>query len=391
MASTMMTDRVMVVDDEPGVCQLFQDALHRAGYESCPCTSGEEALSLLHREHFDVVVTDLYMPGISGMSLLAEGQRVRPECAFLVATGETDARVGVEAMKQGALDYLVKPIPVQSLIASVRQAREKKLKDIEAQKRDQYLQNLATKRTRQLRIALKKLQRGYGETIETLGALLDVRDNETAGHAHRVCLYTLKISRTMNVPRRIQRDFVRAALLHDIGKIGIPDEILLKPDTLSPTEQSVMRTHVMIGYDILKHLDHLSPAAEIVLSHHERFDGGGYPRALQGEQIPLGARIFAVADTFDAMTTDRPYRRAVSLEKAREEIAREATKQFDPAVVQAFLSVSPAVWENIRRRACIAEAKQESGALKWMIHQDLQRLRRGYRSSSMEDTALMWE
>ncbi|MGH9325591.1 MAG: HD domain-containing phosphohydrolase [Terriglobia bacterium] len=384
-----MNDRIMVVDDEPGVCLLFHDALHRAGYDSSPCASGEEALNRLHRERFDVVVMDLYMPGVSGMSLLAEGQRLCPECAFLVATGESDARIGAEAMKQGALDYMVKPIAVQSFVACVERARAKKLKDIEAQRRQDYLRHLATKRTQQLRTVLKQLQRGYGETVETLGALLDVRDAETAGHACRVCLYTLNISRAVNVPRKDQRDIVRAALLHDIGKIGIPDEILLKPERLTPGEESVMRSHVMIGYTILKHVDHLGPVAEIVLSHHEWFNGGGYPRGLRGEQIPLGARIFAVADTLDAMTTDRPYRQAVSLEKALEEIKSESAKQFDPVVVEAFSSIPPAVWENLHQKAGIG--KPEPGTLNWIIHRDLRRLEREYLQSAEEDAASFWE
>ncbi|MGH9356434.1 MAG: response regulator, partial [Terriglobia bacterium] len=278
METSEPSRRVLVVDDEPAICTVLNEVLDREGYSCRSCTSGEEALSLLRQEPFDVVITDLYMPGISGMALLDQGMRVRPESAFLMATGESDARVGVEAMKHGAIDYLVKPFQIAALVASVRRARENKLKDIESRERDERFRSLAAKRSVQLRQALERIEQSQDETLDTLGVLLDARDNETAGHGQRVCLYTIEIAKAMRVPRGATREFARGALLHDIGKIGIPDDILLKPGKLTPEETALMRTHVKTGYELLRRLDRFKTPAEIVLTHHERYDGSGYPQ-----------------------------------------------------------------------------------------------------------------
>lgn len=357
-----MNDRVLLVDDEPSVLQMMGDALGSEGYKYQACANGENALSALKQEKFGVVVTDLYMPGISGMTVLKEGRKVRPESAFLVVAGEQDARVGVEAMKQGALDYLVKPFPVQSLIASVRRAAQLKMQEQEDRARYEHYQSLATKRTEQLKQALAHIGQDQEAAVETLGSLLDVRDNEMAGHAHRVCLYAFELARRMGLPRGSWKDLVLGAFLHDVGKIGIPSEILSKPGSLTPAEIAVMRTHVTVGYNIVRRIEHLQKTAEIVFSHHERFDGNGYPRGLKGEEIPLEARIFSVADTLDAMTSDRPYRRALPMERVYAEIKACSGKQFDPKVVVAFLSASPAVWEGIRENV---QAIQEAMRPGW--------------------------
>ncbi|MGH9404523.1 MAG: HD domain-containing phosphohydrolase [Terriglobia bacterium] len=340
--------RVLLVDDEPGVCLMMGDALLPQGYTCESCSSGEDALERLRREGFDVVITDLYMRGISGMTVLKEGLKVRPESAFLVATGEGDARLGVEAMKQGAADYLVKPLHLPSLLASVRKACLKKAQERRARTRSQHYQQLAAKRSSQLKNALASMGNHQDATIEALGALLSFRDHEMAGHAHRVSLYTLELAKRMGVSRKLWKDLARGAFLHDVGKIGIPDEILLKPGRLTSAEMDVVRTHATIGYQLLRRFEQLGAAAEMVRSHHERYDGAGYPRGLKAEEIPLGARIFAVADTLDAMITDRPYRQALPVERAYAEVRAAAGSQFDPKVVQAFLTASPRVWEAIR-------------------------------------------
>jgi cyclic di-GMP phosphodiesterase len=349
METVQASGRVLLVDDEPTVCELLNDALLRAGYNCQSCSTGEEALRALKREPFDIVIADLYMPGISGMSLLKEGTRVRPESAFLMATGEADARVGVEAMKHGAADYLVKPFPIASLVESVRRAQQNKRMAHAPERGERCFKALASKRRLRIRKALDQIDRLYRETVEALRAALDLRDNETAGHAQRVCRYTVEIGRVMGFPDRVLKDFARGALLHDIGKIGIPDEVLLKPGPLTVQESALMRNHVVVGYRLIQHLDYLRAAAEIVLCHHERFDGGGYPRGLAGRQIPIGARVFAVADMLDAMTTDRPYRRACSFEKARAEVMAESGRQLDPDVVSAFLSIPEETLEALRQ------------------------------------------
>lgn len=365
MNSEPRSGRVLLVDDEPTVCQLMNEALFREGYECQSCQSGEEALGLLKKEPFDVVIADLYMPGISGMSLMQEGMKVRPESAFLMATGESDARVGIEAMKKGAMDYLVKPFPMSSLVASVRRAQESRKRRAEMASGVRHYKILAAKRRAKLQKAFQKINRAYEETIETLGGVLDARDNEAAGHAQRVSRYALEIAKRMGLPQEQWRDFVRGAFLHDIGKIGIPDEILLKPGKLTSEEMAVMRTHVIIGYNLLRNLDYLTMATAIVLSHHERYDSTGYPRGLKGNDIPLEARIFSLADTLDAITTDRPYRKAQPFTNARAEIISESGRQFDPAVVKAFLSIPEATWQRIREEIDARMAKGRWTFLPW--------------------------
>jgi putative nucleotidyltransferase with HDIG domain len=198
-----------------------------------------------------------------------------------------------------------------------------------------------------------QIEQTYEETLQALAGALDLRDNETAGHSQRVMAYAVEIARAMGCSKKQLDTIARGALLHDIGKIGTPDSILMKPGPLTVEERSVMQTHVGVGYGLLNHILFLVDAAAIVLTHHERFDGTGYPQGLSGANIPLGARIFVVADTLDAMTSDRPYRRALPFATAREEMIRESGKQFDPEVVSAFLAIDESVWSELRTRGRI--------------------------------------
>jgi len=189
----------------------------------------------------------------------------------------------------------------------------------------------------------------HEQTLDALSAALDVHDDDAAGHGERVTCFALEMAGRMGCSREEMDSLQRAARVHDIGKIGIPDAILLKPGHLTEEEMEVMKAHVQIGYQIVSRLGFMRGATEIVLSHHERWDGDGYPRGIRGDEIPLGARIFAVADTLDAITSDRPYRRAAPYTVARAEIERESGRQFDPRVVKTFLSVPEAVWDEVRQ------------------------------------------
>jgi HD-GYP domain-containing protein (c-di-GMP phosphodiesterase class II) len=216
---------------------------------------------------------------------------------------------------------------------------------------DNYRQNLermVEERTKQLEAARRRIELTYDETLEALGAALDLRDTETAGHSQRVTRYCLEMAKALRCSADQLKQIARGSYLHDIGKIGIPDSILLKEGKLTGEETQVMQTHVRIGYELVSRIAFLAGATEIVLTHQERHDGTGYPQGLVGNEIPLGARIFSVADTLDAMTSDRPYRRALPFATARDEITRESGKQFDPEVVRVFLSISEPVWESIR-------------------------------------------
>src|SRR6267143_1264829 len=341
--------RVLVVDDEPAACKLLSIMLSPPDYYCAMASNGEEALVTLQREQFDAIISDLQMPGMSGMELLAVVRRRHPHAAFLVTTGVDDVDVGVEAMRSGADDYLVKPLLESVVVASLERALHKRQLEQQVENYRLHLEEMVVERTAQLQAALRQIEGSYEDTLEALGAAIDLRDSETAGHSQRVCRYSLEIARAMSWSAKQLGSLARGAYLHDIGKLGIPDGILLKPGPLTADERTVMQRHVQIGFELVKGIPFLTDAAEIILTHHERYDGSGYPRGLKAEEILLGARIFAVADSFDAITSDRPYRRASPFEEGRETIRRGAGRLFDPQVVDVFLSIPAETWSTIAK------------------------------------------
>jgi putative nucleotidyltransferase with HDIG domain len=210
-----------------------------------------------------------------------------------------------------------------------------------------HLEEMVSERTQQLRAALLQTERSYEDTLEALGAAIDLRDSPTAGHSRRVFLYSMELAKSIGGLEQEIRSIAMGAWLHDIGKLATPDRVLLKPGPLTESEWEIMRRHARIGYELVKSISFLAGAAEIVLTHHERFDGSGYPQGLRAEEIPFSARIFAVADTLDAMTSDRPYRAALPLQAARDVIERGSGTLFDPLVVTAFLRVPNETWSLI--------------------------------------------
>jgi response regulator RpfG family c-di-GMP phosphodiesterase len=345
------TDRVLIVDDEPAVRRMLGVMLSQAGVANESAANDQAALDVLPSGSFRAVISDLHMPGTSGLELLAEVQRKYPELVFLVATGVDDVRVGVQAMKEGADDYLVKPFQVEMVLASLERAFQKKALQRELEDYRRHLEQRIAERTQQLQAAMAQLEHSYSATLEALGSAIDLRDGPTAGHSRRVFWYSINIAYAIGGLEKELRSLGMGAWLHDIGKLATPDGILLKPGALTEQEREVMQRHVQIGYDLVKGIPFLADAAEIILAHHERCDGSGYPRGLKAEEIPLGARIFAVADSFDAMTSDRPYRSALPFEAACDEIQREAGKLFDLTVVRAFLAISLSKWVAIREEA----------------------------------------
>ena len=341
--------RVLVVDDEPAASKLLSIMLSPPDYHCAMASNGEEALVTLQREPFDAVISDLQMPGMSGMELLAVVRRRHPHAAFLVTTGVDDVDVGVEAMRSGADDYLVKPLLESVVVASLERALHKRQLEQQVENYRLHLEEMVVERTAQLQAALRQIEGSYEDTLEALGAAIDLRDSETAGHSQRVCRYSLEIARAMSWSAKQLGSLARGAYLHDIGKLGVPDGILLKPGPLTADERTVMQRHVQIGFELVKGIPFLTDAAEIILTHHERYDGSGYPRGLKAEEILLGARIFAVADSFDAITSDRPYRRASPFEEGRVTIQRKAGRLFDPQVVEVFLSIPAETWSTIAR------------------------------------------
>jgi putative nucleotidyltransferase with HDIG domain len=340
--------RILIVDDEPSIVNLLAETLRQEGYSCSGCQSGKEAMHLMNTEQFDVILSDVHMPGMSGLELLRLVRERHPRLASVIVSGEGDVRVGVQAMKEGADDYLLKPFKPATVAVTITQVLHRKKLEAELENYRLHLEEMVEDRTVQLRGAMWQIDQIYDETLQALAAALDLRDNETAGHSRRVMKFSVEIAKAMGCSDEQLNSLTRGALLHDIGKIGVPDAILKKSGPLTDEERALMKTHVLRGYNLLNHLAFLAGAAEIVLTHHEQFDGRGYPQGLSETQIPLGARIFAVADTLDAMTSDRPYRPATTLAVAREEIIQQSGKQFDPAVVSAFLAIDERVWTELR-------------------------------------------
>jgi response regulator RpfG family c-di-GMP phosphodiesterase len=341
--------RVLAVDDELAACKLLAIMLHPPAYCCTIAGTGEEAIDSLQRDRFDAVISDLQMPGITGLELLTHVRRSYPHVAFLVTTGVDDVDVGVQAMRCGADDYLVKPLHENAVLASLESALHKRHLEQQVENYRQHLEEMVADRTLQLREALQQIAGGYEDTLQALGAAIDLRDNETAGHSQRVCRYSLELARTLGWSDSQLGSLARGAHLHDIGKLGIPDGILLKPGPLTDEERNIMQRHVEIGFNLVADIAFLSDAAELVLTHHERYDGSGYPRALKGDEILPSARIFAVADSFDAITSDRPYRRASSFESGLKIIRDCSGAQFDPQVVRAFLTIPAETWPAIAK------------------------------------------
>lgn len=340
---------VLVVDDDPSAAKLLLLFMEGSHYRCARAHSGKEALQLMESQHFQAIISDLRMPGISGLDLLHETRNRSPFTAFIVTTGVSDLEVALELMRSGADDYLTKPLLQSVVLTSLEKTLKKKYTERLLDDYRRHLLQLVDERTEELRKSVEDLRTNWEGTIQALGRAIDLRDQETSGHSWRVCQYSLRIASALNVSESDLRDIARAAYLHDIGKLGIPDHILLKPGPLSDTEWVMMREHTQIGFNLLKAIPFLSDAAEIVLYHHERFDGSGYPRGLKGDQIPLGARIFAVADTLDAITSNRPYHAAETFETAQARIRKLSGIQLDPAVVEAYFSFPPSTWENIER------------------------------------------
>ena len=348
MAENTLPASVLIVDDEPRMVALLEDSLNRKGFVCATAASGERAWTLLEQKAFDAVVAGLNLPDLPGLELLRRTRLRYPWIAFVFMTGMPDLQLAITAMKDGADDYLLKPLPMETVAECVRHSLTQRRSRAEREQYHQNLEELVAERTRQLRLALQQIETTYDQTLQTLGMALDLRAHEVAGHSLRVSRYSVEIATCMGYSRESLVRLARAAYLHDIGKLGIPDAILLKPGPLTPEEQIIMQSHVRIGYELVNRIALLKSAGGLICAHQERWDGSGYPNGLSGKDIPLDARIFAVADTLDAMTSDRPYRSALPLPMAVDEIRAHAGRQFDPRVVQAFLEVPRERWGQIR-------------------------------------------
>lgn len=346
----MSSERILVVDDEETIREVVSSTLTSAQFQTRQAANGVEALALLNSgEEFDLVLSDLMMAEMDGIALLERTKERFPQMPVVMVTAVHDIGVALKALRDGAYDYLLKPFEREQLLAVVRRALEKRRLQRENDAYRTNLEALVTARTQQWKTALADLERSYDITLEALGDALDLTDAETERHSKRVTAFTIAIARKMGLPKEEISVIARGAFLHDIGKMAIPPSILRKPGKLTDEEMAIMREHAYSGYKMLSKIPFLAEAAEIVYAHQERYDGTGYPRGLKGDQIPLGARIFSIADTLDAMTVKRAYRPAQPFSAARKEIKDWSGRQFDPSIVAIFLEMPDNIWEDLRK------------------------------------------
>ena len=348
---------ILVVDDEEPIRKLLAAYLSPV-YSCVTATNADEATALLATTSFNLVLTDIRMPGTSGLDLCQLIQRMCPETVVLMVSGQREINYAIASMQQGAFDYITKPFDLSVLMMAVERALRYQTLLQAKRHYEQSLEHTVRLRTNELRslndnlnYTLEALYNNYRATLRALAGALEARDVETAGHSERVVAYSLRLGKELGLSQRDLIAVEQGALLHDIGKIGVPDAILRKRGPLTEEEWAQMRGHVNHGLRIIDNIDFLSGARPIVGQHHEKFEGSGYPSGLAGEDIHIYARVFAVADAFDAITSDRPYRAAQSYTQACPEIVKHSRRHFDPTVVDAFLSISKQEWSEIRSLA----------------------------------------
>ena len=320
---------ILIVDDEPAGRETLESILEPEGYQLVLAENGYQALEQAKSIQPDVILLDVMMPGMDGFEVcrLIRSEKHLAEVPIIFLTALDDRQSFMKGLESGADDYISKPVDRYELRARLlgitRLNRYRKLLD----------------ERRNLEEAHKQLLMAYDETIEGWSLAMDLRDKETEGHTRRVTQLTLKLAESFGIHDEELIHIRRGALLHDMGKLGIPDAVLHKPDKLTDAEWEVMRKHPQFAHDMLYPIEYLRPALDIPLCHHEKWDGSGYPRGLKGDEIPMSARLFAIVDVWDALTSDRPYRRAWSEEETLKYLREQSGRHFDPQVVDLFFKV----------------------------------------------------
>jgi len=351
-------ERFLVVDDDPDITGALSRVLQSMGFEVVAHNDSQQALT---ETRFDVVLSDFMMPHLNGVELLQRLREKNPHAVRLMLTAASDFKIALEAVNRGEVfRLLAKPWRLDDLKAAVTQAVDysRLIRDNERLVHEVAKQNAELK---EINAHLEQIvvERTTG-LLEGMVRALDSRDTETQWHSWRVAKFTRRIAEAAGISGDELMNIEQGALLHDIGKIGVRDSILLKPGPLTPEEWVEMKKHPELGFRIIANIEYLKDAAQIVYQHQERYDGRGYPRGLKGEEISIGARIFVIADTMDAITSDRPYRKGSPLEVALAEIERLAGTQFDPNLVKVFLGVPPSEWVRIRSDVNHLEARDKA-------------------------------
>ena len=348
--------RILIVDDDYEIARLLLDVLYEE-YDCASAGSAEEALTRLSEGVFELVISDITMPGMSGLEMLPHVKSASPNTVVVMISGMQTVESAIGALRLGAFDYLMKPFDLRQVEAVVERALEHHELIAAKQRYENHLEELVEQRTAELDKALDSLEDAYRSTLRALTAALETRDSETHGHSERVVSYSLRLGREYGLDSGQMKALEFGSLLHDIGKIGVPDSILRKPAKLTDEEWVRMREHPSHGQQILRGIQFLAGAAKVVAQHHEKWDGSGYPLGLKADDIDLCARIFSVADAFDAMTSDRVYRLGKSYEDSAHELDEWAGKQFDPKVVEAFHRVPPVDWEELHRQSLLPKTE----------------------------------
>jgi putative two-component system response regulator len=339
---TIPDKKILIVDDESAIRRLLRQKLTRLGYHCEEACSSEEALDKLKTYPADLIMLDMKMPGKSGIDLLLELKVSYPSTSVIMATAVAEANLAIQCMRLGADDYITKPFNLEEVVLNVGKTLEKRLLEQQIKEYQEHLQQKVEQQT----IEIRSLFLG---SIETLVFALEAKDKYTAGHSRRVNEIALDIGRAVNLSEEDLENLRWGSLLHDVGKIAVDQIIQNKPGKLTPAEYEHIMIHAQVGAGIVKPVVN-DKVVEIVEHHHDHFDGSGLHQIVSGEDIPLGARILAVADAYDAMTSDRPYRPAITVEEARQEIERCSGTQFDPAVASAFLKPGASCYTSENRQ-----------------------------------------
>jgi len=345
--------RILIVDDDPDIRDIFKYGIQHSGYACLTANGANEALEILNQHCVDVVVSDINMPEMNGLELI-KIIKERHDCDVIIMTGYIEDFTYEEIIGRGASDFIHKPVRISEFIARLKRVLFERKTLAE---RDKAAENL--------RLNLVKFQRAMDGIIHAISLTVELRDPYTAGHQQRVSDLAAAIARDMGFSADRIYGLRMASNIHDLGKITIPSEILCKPGHLGHLEYEMIKNHVQAGYDILKKIEFPWPLAEIILQHHERMDGSGYPHALRGEQILPEARILAVADVFETMSSHRPYRPSLGLDRAIDELIRNKGRLYDPTVVETCLNLI------VEKRFSFEESKGQSGFNGLLFNQDL--------------------
>jgi putative two-component system response regulator len=338
--------RILIVDDDDTVRSMLMRMLGRHGYECESAANGAEARETLAKGPFELALCDLNMPGESGLELVEHVAVEHPETATIMVTGADDSAIAEKALELGTYGYVIKPFYNNELLINIANALRRRRLELESGKHRMSLETAVRERTSELEQTVQALRRteeevlhSQKETVHRLSRAAAFRDGDMAPHIETMSHYCHLVAQRLGLDRELCDLFYVASPLHDVGKIGIPDRILLKPGPLDAAEREVVKTHAEIGHRMLTGSggEMLELAASIAWTHHEHFDGNGYPRGLAGEGIPVEGRIAAIADVFDALTSDRVYRPAFPIECAVEEMRSLRGTQFDPAILDVFL------------------------------------------------------